>query len=249
MVVSKVMSTIEEGDFIKVSYTGKLEDGTVFDTTDKEVAEEAGIYSEEHSYGGDVIVVGAGHVVEGLDEAFVGRDLGEEDTVEVPPEKGFGERDEEQVQTVSITKFDERPQPGQRKMVNGRPGTIETVIGRRVRVDYNHPLAGETLTYEFKIDAKIVDPVEKLRGLIKMYTEEELEATIEDGVAEIEVPLEMTFNQQWLMGKRRVAEEIMERLDVDEVHLIEKFTSPEKQALEAAEEAQEEIEEEIVDEE
>ncbi len=60
--------TIETGDFIRINYTGRLEDGTVFDTTYEEVAKEHGIYDENARYESYVIVVGKGHVVEGLDE-------------------------------------------------------------------------------------------------------------------------------------------------------------------------------------
>ena len=67
--------TIQTGDFIRVSYTGKNDD-RVFDTTNEEIARANDIYNEKGKYGGDVIIVGAGHTVAGLDEDFVGKEAG-----------------------------------------------------------------------------------------------------------------------------------------------------------------------------
>ena len=64
--------SIEKGNFIKVSYTGKNED-RIFDTTDEEIAKANDIYNEKGKYGGDIIIVGAGHTVEGLDEDLIGK--------------------------------------------------------------------------------------------------------------------------------------------------------------------------------
>ena len=56
---------IEKGDFIKVSYTGKFDDEKVFDTTDEELAKVNSIYNDRGMYGGDVVIVGAGHTIVG----------------------------------------------------------------------------------------------------------------------------------------------------------------------------------------
>ncbi|MHC1570530.1 MAG: FKBP-type peptidyl-prolyl cis-trans isomerase, partial [Methermicoccaceae archaeon] len=91
---------------MRISYTGRLDDGKVFDTTDEKIARDEGIYSEHTAYGPDVVIVGAGHVIKGLEEDMVGRDEGYEGEVVVSPEKGFGERNPEMVKVYSITKFE-----------------------------------------------------------------------------------------------------------------------------------------------
>ena len=83
---------VQKGDFIKLSYTGKLQNGVVFDTTDANVARENGIYNEKASYGPETVIIGKGYVVAGLDEDIIGKEVGEKGHVEVPPEKGFGMR-------------------------------------------------------------------------------------------------------------------------------------------------------------
>ncbi|MEA2003812.1 MAG: FKBP-type peptidyl-prolyl cis-trans isomerase, partial [archaeon] len=125
---------IEKGDFIRINYTGKFEDGTIFDTIDEEVAKEQDIYDENVRYGSYIVIVGAKHVVEGLDEDFIGKDVGYRGTVEVPPEKGYGGRKTELVKTYPTSKFTEKPVPGMQAVVDGKQGTVVMTIGRRVRI-------------------------------------------------------------------------------------------------------------------
>ncbi|HII02767.1 TPA: FKBP-type peptidyl-prolyl cis-trans isomerase, partial [Methanosarcinaceae archaeon] len=73
--------TIESGDIISVDYVGELEDGTVFDTSVKEVAVEAGIYNEQREYEPLTFTVGAGQMIKGFDEGVVGMKVGEEKTL------------------------------------------------------------------------------------------------------------------------------------------------------------------------
>ncbi|ADI74454.1 peptidylprolyl isomerase FKBP-type [Methanohalobium evestigatum Z-7303] len=228
--------TIQEGDFIKLSYNGKLEDGIVFDTTDENVAKENGIYNEQGMYGGDVVVAGAGHTIKGLDEELIGKEEGDSGTIEIPPEKAFGEHDPKLVESHSITKFqDRKAYPGMEVQIDNRKGVVSRVIGRRVRVDFNHPLAGKTVTYDYSIDKKIEDDDEKLQGLLALYTGmPEMDAKIENNTAIINIPNELTFNQRWLMVKGRIASELMQHLGIEEVQYVEKYP-PESSKTEESE--------------
>ena len=99
---------VKEGDFIRLEYTGKVQEtGDVFDTTDENVAEEAGIKLDNKSYGAIPIVVGGGHVLKGLDEALIGMEEAEEKTVEIAPEEGFGLRDPKLLQLIPMGEFRE----------------------------------------------------------------------------------------------------------------------------------------------
>ena len=82
---------VKKGDFIRLNYTAKIQEtGDVFDTTDEAVAKEAGILVENKNYGAIPIVVSGGHVLKGLDESIIGMEEGEEKTVDITPEDGFG---------------------------------------------------------------------------------------------------------------------------------------------------------------
>ncbi len=216
---------IEKGDFIKVSYTGKFDDEKIFDTTDEELAKSNNIYNDRGMYGGDVVIVGAGHTIVGLDEDFVGKDVGYSGSVEIPPEKGFGEHNLKLVESVSITKFkDRKVYEGLEVEVNGQRGVVTKVIGRRVRVDMNHPLAGKTVIYEYNIEKLLDDEVEKIQGLFSLYTGlQDLDVEVSNGTATIITPAMLSYNQRWLMSKSRVATEIIENVGVEEVLYVEKY--------------------------
>ncbi len=167
---------VEKGDFIKLNYTGEI-DGNIFDTTDEATAKEAGIFNETAAYGPVIIHVGSGHVVAGLDEALVGKEPGEEFEIDVPPEKAFGAHDENQVESVPVTKFKENPEIGTRVQLEGREGIVVNRIGRRVLVDFNHPLAGKTAHYKVSILEKVDAVEDQVQGLIKLYSQRDMDVT------------------------------------------------------------------------
>ncbi|MBU4076715.1 MAG: peptidylprolyl isomerase [Euryarchaeota archaeon] len=214
--------TIQNGDFIRVSYTGKNDD-RIFDTTNEEIAKANGIYNEKGKYGGDVIIVGAGHTVAGLDEDFIGKDTGYTGSVTVPPEKAFGVRNPELIETIPITKFEHKPQIGMPVQVDGRQGVVIRAIGRMVQVDFNRFLAGQTITYDYEIKEKIEDNEGKVKGLLGLYIGKEFSIEINDQKATVEIEPELTYNQRWLMSKRQIAKEIIDNTDIKEVVYLERY--------------------------
>lgn len=235
---------IQKGDFIKLNYTGKFEDGRIFDTTDEELAKKEDIFNPRGLYGGDVIIVGAGHTIEGLDEELEGKEAGYSGTVSIPPEKAFGPSSSKLIETVSITKFQDRNvRPGMPVELDGRRGVVNRVIGRRVTVDFNSPLAGKTVTYEYTIEKVLEDDAEKTKGLLALYTGmRDLEVEIADGVVKINVPTGLTFNQRWLMAKNRVASELFKYAGFKEIQLIEKLTAESEAPVPAEPEVGAEVE-------
>ncbi len=215
--------TFNKGDFIKLNYIGKLEDGTVFDTTYEDVAKEHGIYSENMRYGGDVVVIGAGHLVMGLEEDIMDKDVGYEGEVVIPPEKGFGNWRPELVKMFSITKF-ENPVEGARVNIEGRIGTITKVIGRRVRVDFNNPLAGKTIIYNYKIEEKVDDDLEKVKGLLQLYLNQDMKIEVSDNVVMIWIPNEMGYDIRWLRMKESLAKQILEWTGIEKVIYAEEYS-------------------------
>ena len=228
---------VQKGDFIKLSYTGKLDNGTVFDTTDANVAKEYGIYNEKASYGPETIIVGKGFVVQGLDEDLIGKEVGYHGTVTVPPEKGFGLRRIDQFETIPVKKFKEPVRPGVRVNIGGRAGTVESIAGGRARVNFNPPFAGETLQYDYTIDALVEGRDEKIAALLRVYTGKDVDHTVEDGKVVIEVPKDFAFNQRWILTKGAIATQMMELEGINEVVFQETYRKEEKQEAAPAEEA------------
>lgn len=215
--------TIQTGDFIRVSYTGKTEEGLVFDTTQEDVAKENNIYNEKGKYGGDVIIAGAKHTVIGLDEDLIGKEVGYTGSVTIPPEKAFGHRNPELIESIPITKFKERLQVGMPVEVDGRPGFVIRVIGRMATVDFNRYLAGQTVIYDYEIKEKIEDIEGKIKGILGLYIGKELPVQVNDSTANIEVQPELTYNQRWLMSKRQIARELIDYTDIKEIIYLEKY--------------------------
>jgi len=139
------MAAVKKGDTIKVEYTGRLEDGTVFDTSDN--------HDEPLEF-----TVGDQKLIKGFDNAVVGMQEGEEKEVTIPPEEGYGNHNPELVRDLPRDIFpeDQEVQPGMVFMMalqDGRkiPVRIAEVMDGQVKVDLNSPLAGKTLVFTIKI--------------------------------------------------------------------------------------------------
>jgi FKBP-type peptidyl-prolyl cis-trans isomerase 2 len=151
--------TIEAGDSVTVEYTGRLENGTVFDTSRESVAGETGIAeaAPDGEYEPLTFEVGAEQVIEGMEEGLVGLEAGEETTLTIPPEKAYGERSEENVheyETDHLTEMlgGQTPDEGAYlEAQNGQQGEIVHVDDELVRVDFNPKLAGKTLEFEVEV--------------------------------------------------------------------------------------------------
>ncbi|MFB6147058.1 MAG: peptidylprolyl isomerase [Halobacteriaceae archaeon] len=150
---------IETGDSVTVEYTGRLDDGTVFDTSRESVAEETGLAEAQPDRGFEpfTVEVGAGEVIEGLEEALTEMEEGATETVTIPPEKAYGEWDDDQVREWDPEEFTEMiggqaPEEGAYlETQQGELAEITHVGEDAVRVDFNHELAGETLEFEVEV--------------------------------------------------------------------------------------------------
>jgi FKBP-type peptidyl-prolyl cis-trans isomerase SlyD len=221
--------SIQEGDFIKLRYTGST-GGRIFDTTDEATAKTAGIHNETAIYGPVTICVGSKHVILGLDEELVGKEVGSEGTVTVAPEKGFGERDPKRIQSFQKSRFKEKPVRGQSiKVEDVGEGTVVDVIGARVIIDFNAPLAGMVLSYQYTIEEKVKDALEQMKGLIRLYAGRDMDASLDDGKLTINLPPGITYDRRWVLWRGRIIHEGFGLIkDISEITLIENFKRPEK---------------------
>ena len=138
------MTQAKKGDTIKMNFTGKTEEGNVFGTTEgKEPLE---------------FKLGEGQLIPGVENAIEGMNEGDKKTVELTPEKGYGDRKQELVQEVEKEKFPtdiepevgqmfEIPQPNGQKMLV----TIADMSDDKITLDGNHPLAGKKLTFDLEV--------------------------------------------------------------------------------------------------
>jgi len=254
---------VKEGDFIRLEYTGKVQEtGDVFDTTDENIAEEAGIKVDNKTYGAIPIVIGGGHVLKGLDEALIGMEEGEEKTVEITPEEGFGLRDPKLLQLIPMGEFKKqgmKPEVGMAITSDGVTGIIRSVSGGRVRVDFNHELAGKNLIYNIKVVKEIEDDVDKVKSMIELHYKapnidpEKHDIQIADGIVRIAMDEMAKFDKKPYMdvtfARFRIARDIWENMEnIEKVEFVDVFEKKVEEAAEAEEIAEEVIVEEALEE-
>lgn len=163
---------IKKGDFVEIEYTGKLNDDSkaVFDTTNVEVAKKEELFSEKTKYGPMIIVVGEGQVIAGLDKALIGKEIGKH-TFEIADVDAFGKKSASNIQLVPAKVFNKeqiRPFPGLQVNIDGQIGTIRTVSGGRVMVDFNHPLSSKDVVYDVEVKRIITDKKEQVTAFFNM---------------------------------------------------------------------------------
>ena len=152
------MTQIEKNKVVSIHYTGTLEDGTVFDSSEgKEPLE---------------FIYGIGQIIPGLEEGIEGLKVGDKKKIEnIAPDKAYGPKLDEAMQEVPKTQLPEDldVQVGMQLAAQGPQGPIPVVIAEikdeSVVVDFNHPLAGKTLTFEVEVTAiRDADPSELDHG-------------------------------------------------------------------------------------
>jgi len=135
---------VKKGDKVKVDYTGKLEDGTVFDTSE-------GKHPLEFE-------VGAGKLIKGFDNAVMGMKKGEEKEVKIEPKDAYGDHNPALLKKIPRDKLPPEPEPKAGMMLamktpDGRqfPAKIAEVDDKEITIDLNHPLAGRILIFTIKL--------------------------------------------------------------------------------------------------
>jgi len=224
---------VKEGDFIRLNYTGKVQEtGDIFDTTNEETAEEAGLQTQNKTFGAIPIAVGVGHVLKGLDKGLVGMEVGEKKEIEVAPEDGFGIRDQKLIQLIPMKEFQKqnmRPQVGMTITLEGQPGKIRSISGGRVTVDFNHEFAGKTLVYDVEVEKIIEDDEEKVYGIIELQypspnmKPEDHEVKIEDDKIMIYLSEMAKFDNQATYAKFRIARDIWDNMGINRVEFVDVF--------------------------
>lgn len=138
------MAKVVKGDTVKVNYTGRFENGEVFDSSE----------------GGEGIAfeTGTGHVIPGFENAIIGMEIGQKKTVIIKPEEGYGEYDEEGLIELGKEDFPEDMELEVGMMLHLQddhghaiPVVVKEIRDDMVLLDENHPLAGKTLVFDIEL--------------------------------------------------------------------------------------------------
>ena len=209
----------------------------MFDTTYDEIAQEAGIFEENKTYKPIPIVVGGNHLLPAIEESIKGLEAGDTKHVEVEAADAFGPRDSKLVQLVPMKEFKKQgmnPVPGMKISSNGSTGKILTVNGGRVKVDFNHELAGKDLIYDVEVTEIIDDVEEKIKSMIELHYSnpnvdlDKTQINIEDDVVNIKLDEMAKFDQKPYMditfARFKIAKDIWENIEeITKVNFIDEF--------------------------
>jgi FKBP-type peptidyl-prolyl cis-trans isomerase SlpA len=137
------MSKIKNGDNVSVHYTGKLEDGTVFDTSLAEGREPL------------TVTLGQGQLIPGFENGLIDMTAGEMKTIEIEPENAYGDINPQLVSEVSLNQVPEGVKAGDMLQGQNQFGPVNVVVTEikesTVVLDMNHPLAGKKLIFDLEV--------------------------------------------------------------------------------------------------
>ncbi len=185
---------------ILIDYVAKVKDtDEVFDTTIEEDAKKYSIYESDVKYQPKLVSIGeiSYPVLKGLDEALAKTAVGDKLTVEVSPDKGFGERDSKKVRMIPIRKLGEDAEKvsiGDSIEIDDKRGIIRFIGSGRVQIDYNHRYAGKTILYDVNVIKSLDSENDKIDGILKNRMPVEnskIEFTINEKQASITIPEEI----------------------------------------------------------
>lgn len=163
------MVSVKKGDLIRMEFTGRIAStGQIFDTTDESVAKSAGIFEQNSIYGPKLAVFGNGSMVRGIEEAVASCPQGKTEEFMISPENGFGKRLPELIRMLPEKQFAKQgisPSPGLMLNLDGTMARVKSVTSGRVVVDFNHPLAGESVVYSVKVHEVITDGKKKIEAI------------------------------------------------------------------------------------
>ncbi len=163
---------MNEGSITRINYVEKIATtGKITKTTIEQVARDAGIFDEDNpsKYRPFVTVVGSGKPTPGVDEALKNMDVGEEKEFGVPPENAYGNRNPKLMDHVTQNVLRQKginPVRGLPVRTNRGIAIIRSISGGRIRLDYNHPLAGREMHYLVEVLGEATDPETRIRWLI-----------------------------------------------------------------------------------
>ncbi len=156
-----------------IDYTAKVKDtGEVFETTSEEEAKKHSLHEHNIKYQPKLVSVGESWIIKGVDEALEKTSVGDKKTIEVTPDKGFGERDVGKVRKIPLRKLGEDAEKvsiGDPIDIDGKKGIVRFIGAGRVQIDYNHRFAGKTILYDINVLKELKSDEEKTSGILKRY--------------------------------------------------------------------------------
>ncbi|MCP4763118.1 MAG: hypothetical protein GY870_15180, partial [archaeon] len=259
---------IKKGDLIKLDKVGSTtptaidNKSIIFEATNLEDAKKMHSFDPEKAgmYTPELVLVGEkGFLLEKLDEELQNMKYGEEKVISLEPKDGFGERDFKNIEKMSFKKFisvmKKKPQVGMEfyDEKTRKQGYVISAEQGRIRIDFNHPLAGKPVQYKLKA----MERIEKFEDKVLAFVGRRMQGAVadlfkidykeDDQTLNIEVPQYYAMQQGLGMAEFSLSYELQMYLkvgDVNFIHSFKKQPDPEEQNKKLIEEAAEQVAEE-----
>ena len=225
--------TFPKGSLLLVDFTGKIKDtDTIFDSTSIAPPD-----SDRFTQRPKLVSIGDATfpVIEGFAEALAEAEVEKEIHVEVPPEKGFGERDSGKIRMVPLRKFGDdadKISAGESISLDGKRGIVRFIGSGRVQMDYNHRYAGKTIVF----DATVRQHVQSDNDIVAAIIADRLDSVtptgfeITDGEVRIDVPASLFRSERLQAVKSIIQSDIFAYAgSLSKVHFVETFVSKKMQ--------------------
>ncbi len=182
---------IKDNDFVKVEFDIYANDKLV-QTTNEKKGKEAQL--QDKVFNPQTIIIGKAFILKALDEEIKKKQEGK---IELTPEKAYGKRQKDLIKTFNKSVFEKQKLkvvPGVTYDFNGMYGTVRSVVGGRVMVDFNNPLSGKNIKINYKVLEKVEDMKEKIKTImtsILRVPENMYEVTIKEKIIEMKIPQQL----------------------------------------------------------
>jgi FKBP-type peptidyl-prolyl cis-trans isomerase 2 len=154
-------NTVKNGDNVTLDYIGTYDNGTIFDTSNATIAQQAGIYESDYTYGPISFISGDGEVFPAIENATIGMKIGETKNVTLTPADAYGEYNASLIQPVPLSVLEENnitPHVNDTLYYNLNPVRVDHIVpnvtdpnNTSVYIDFNDPRAGKTMHFQLTI--------------------------------------------------------------------------------------------------
>ncbi len=173
MTTEILTQTPTSGDFVKMNYTGRVaQTGAIFDTTSADDAKAYGVFDPKKPYMPAIVAFGKGKLLKGVERALSTMKAGDLKEVTLGSDDAFGSRMKELVKIVPMMTFRKNeiaPFPGLIVELDGAQAVVKSVSSGRILVDFNHPLADESVIYTLRLEKVFHETIEKVAALMEMH--------------------------------------------------------------------------------
>ena len=216
---------MDNGSIVHVDYDlYNASNDKLIETTREEVAKEHDLHDENREYSPMITTIGDGRLIPGFESHLAGAEAGKDYEFDIEPTEAYGDRDQNKIETISqnvLLRSVRDPNTlaiGAPVEIGGRQGILQFMSAGRARIDYNHPLAGVTLRYNYQIVKVVEDRNEKVQTLMKMNTgRDDFEVEFDGDDLTMTLPEEMAYDQNWAFTKFSLVTTLRENVGVSKV--------------------------------